>query len=201
MDLKLLWIAFKIVFLPSIHTTRPRTCLQVRLWIAFKIVFLPSIHTSCTLRTFDFSVVNSFQNCIFTQHSHRACFLKCNQRMLWIAFKIVFLPSIHTVISQVNLHGQLWIAFKIVFLPSIHTAIPIPSVTLPVVNSFQNCIFTQHSHLSCQCICIYFVVNSFQNCIFTQHSHPWKIKHISYTLLWIAFKIVFLLNIPVKLSH
>ena len=41
------------------------------LWIAFKIVFLPSIHTNDISEDGNATVVNSFQNCIFTQHSHR----------------------------------------------------------------------------------------------------------------------------------
>ena len=40
-----------------------------------------------------------------------------------------------------------------------------------IQNSFQNCIFTQHSHLLIISPKQHPVVNSFQNCIFTQHSH------------------------------
>ena len=45
MEEVLLWIAFKIVFLPSIHTFGVYGMRAAVLWIAFKIVFLPSIHT------------------------------------------------------------------------------------------------------------------------------------------------------------
>ena len=116
-----------------------------------------------------YSVVNCFQNCIFTWHSQ------------------LFYNS-HEFIT--------------------------------VVNCFQNCIFTWHSQSSILLMKMISVVNCFQNCIFTWHSQFITRRKIfgdscellselyfylafavrrnctcHRILLWIAFRIVFLLGI------
>ena len=62
-----------------------------------------------------------------------------------------------------------------------------------VVNSFQNCIITQHSHPLQNISFASTVVNSFQNCIFTQHS-----KTIFTFLKLQSFKIAFFIFTLIK---
>ena len=139
------------------------------MWIAFRIVFLLGIRSKPRANDLRWLVVNCFQNCIFTWHS----------QFLYIC----------------NNDDE-------------------------VVNCFQNCIFTWHSQL----VRFHYkgpsVVNCFQNCIFTWHSQFDQAKETTLlgcellselyfylafavrgsrfyfcSLLWIAFRIVFLLGI------
>ena len=90
----------------------------------------------------------------------------------------------------------LWIAFRIVFLLMIPNDKSLDDLAMPVVNCFQNCIFTYDSQLSaeekpkgkcCELLSeLYFYL-----------WFPTKSQEVAIgTLLWIAFRIVFLLMIP-----
>ena len=93
-----LWIAFKIVFLLMIPNQLSFSIVIRRLWIAFKIVFLLMIpNKSCNLYS-NASVVNCFQNCIFTYDSQlgllQGFFLKSCELLSKLYFYLWF-PTVH----------------------------------------------------------------------------------------------------------
>ena len=178
-----------------------------------------------TLNLSHLLVVNCFQNCIFTYDSQlnenllRVIF--CCELLSELYFYLWF-PTLHTIGTN---PFWLWIAFRIVFLLMIPNAEQLMKLAHNVVNCFQNCIFTYDSQLFIPMIFCICVVNCFQNCIFTYDSQL-NIKtgvHITgcellselyfylwfptggvfitkCNSLWIAFRIVFLLMIPNRLS-
>ena len=90
----------------------------------------------------------------------------------------------------------MWIAFRIVFLLMIPNSYDANNKTYMVVNCFQNCIFTYDSQLCC----LYGIWNRCCELLSELYFYLWFPtmyfdKRISY-LLWIAFRIVFLLMIP-----
>ena len=143
-----MWIAFKIVFLPSIHTRKYETKGYKTVVNSFQnCIFTQHSHRD-TVYVHKITVVNSFQNCIFTQHSHHLV-RKGNYKFVVNSFQnCIFTQHSHLQFAFNFSSLRLWIAFKIVFLPSIHTCNIFRCTEAAVVNSFQNCIFTQHSHHS-----------------------------------------------------
>ena len=165
----------KLYFYLWFPTQRTNTINQFMLWIAFKIVFLLMIPNNLNRMLSTNSVVNCFQNCIFTYDSQpthsRYELLNCCELLsklyfylwfptslrlrrrfplLWIAFKIVFLLMIPNGKIEFSSAYTLWIAFKIVFLLMIPNRQHSQVYLLCVVNCFQNCIFTydsQHKYL------------------------------------------------------
>ena len=117
---------------------------------------------------------------------------------LWIAFRIVFLLMIPNQQTKKNKSSVLWIAFRIVFLLMIPNLWKHQMILYFVVNCFQNCIFTydsqpsekkEESKVGCELLSeLYFYL--------------WFPTQLVYesgrVLLWIAFRIVFLLMIPNK---
>ncbi len=117
------------------------------LWIAFKIVFLLCIRSPTFFISLSFTVVNCFQNCIFTLHSQ--CLMLTDEQVICceLLSKLYFYFAFAVLWSSKISDLLLWIAFKIVFLLCIRSFWRMPLNTLPVVNCFQNCIFTLHSQL------------------------------------------------------
>ena len=119
-----------------------------RLWIAFRIVFLLGIRSFRSTDYREPSVVNCFQNCIFTWHSQYidvsdvveiSCEL-LSELYFYLAFAVSERNGLTTY--------KLWIAFRIVFLLGIRSFIQAFPRALTVVNCFQNCIFTWHSQFA-----------------------------------------------------
>ena len=115
---------------------------------------------------------------------------------LWIAFRIVFLLMIPNQQTKKNKSSVLWIAFRIVFLLMIPNLWKSRRLMTNVVNCFQNCIFTYDSQRTC------FDVGPNTGCellselyfyLWFPTNNIYKPKQV---LLWIAFRIVFLLMIP-----
>ena len=140
--------------------------------------------------------MNCFQNCIFTYDSQHSLALDNSEAGCELLSELYFYLWFPTRYEIAYLADTLWIAFRIVFL-------------LMIPNMINLC---QHT---------YFVVNCFQNCIFTYDSQPAVIARLGLTrcellselyfylwfptilifislqeMLWIAFRIVFLLMIP-----
>ena len=191
------------------------------LWIAFRIVFLLMIPNRTHSYSLTYAVVNCFQNCIFTYDSQRDVLVSPNtyscellselyfylwfptgirrsssNDQLWIAFRIVFLLMIPNCFFLHNIASMLWIAFRIVFLLMIPNNDWRDNKLRRVVNCFQNCIFTYDSQQQnfelfwgncCELLSeLYFY-------LWFPTFHNAKCNR---RLLWIAFRIVFLLMIP-----
>ena len=166
-------------------------------------------------------VVNCFQNCIFTYDSQRISFglLKrlCCELLSELYFYLWF-PTMNITIKNASM---LWIAFRIVFLLMIPNQLQILEKYLIVVNCFQNCIFTYDSQqiqicftfsVCCELLSeLYFylwfptdatAVTEAVSCELLSELYfylwfPTKMaKPESFIVLWIAFRIVFLLMIP-----
>ena len=166
------------------------------LWIAFRIVFLLMIPNWLFFPILLPFVVNCFQNCIFTYDSQQRWWTLWGRICCELLSELYFYLWFPTLSGGSESCFPLWIAFRIVFL------LMIPNECLKIA-------------------LIEFVVNCFQNCIFTYDSQPWfwwdfictccellselyfylwfptlDWRHSYRTLLWIAFRIVFLLMIP-----
>ena len=217
-----LWIAFRIVFLlmiPNASTNAPTgvascellselyfylwfptlsphysNCLQ--LWIAFRIVFLLMIPNFLRFWVHQNTVVNCFQNCIFTYDSQLFLFLKDSGVSCELLSELYFYLWFPTTNCRTIRRLALWIAFRIVFLLMIPNTEGLKPNLMIVVNCFQNCIFTydsQHGEKQksieycCELLSeLYFYLwfPTIRNGI----RMDWR--------LWIAFRIVFLLMIP-----
>ena len=166
------------------------------LWIAFRIVFLLMIPNAEPFSSLTDSVVNCFQNCIFTYDSQRNWFMGLYCNCCELLSELYFYLWFPTIFFQLNTSKVLWIAFRIVFLLMIPNIMIFSASALPVVNCFQNCIFTYDSQqesdpffygVSCELLSeLYFYLwfpTSFVECMLPPQ-------------LWIAFRIVFLLMIP-----
>ena len=131
------------------YTAFTGICLQilmpVLLWIAFRIVFLYSIHRICIFYPRLSLVVNCFQNCIFIQHSQAKARKGLNFSCCELLSELYFYTAFTGIQLIMSCGITLWIAFRIVFLYSIHRKPIIMNITYRVVNCFQNCIFIQHS--------------------------------------------------------
>ncbi len=146
--LALLWIAFRIVFLLMIPNWINISQPTKMLWIAFRIVFLLMIPNSLSLLCTMISVVNCFQNCIFTYDSQRPNALtikSCGCELLSELYFYLWFPTTMIIPTPYQL---LWIAFRIVFLLMIPNKINAKQREDIVVNCFQNCIFTYDSQLT-----------------------------------------------------
>ena len=166
------------------------------LWIAFRIVFLLMIPNSLSLLCTMISVVNCFQNCIFTYDSQRPNALtikSCGCELLSELYFYLWFPTTMIIPTPYQL---LWIAFRIVFLLMIPNKINAKQREDIVVNCFQNCIFTYDSQLTgviafngirCELLSeLYFYLWFPTLCLLLWRN----------STLWIAFRIVFLLMIP-----
>ena len=116
----LLWIAFRIVFLYSIHRLMRELMQGLELWIAFRIVFLYSIHRSDQTLHPPFFVVNCFQNCIFIQHSQDTAIALKDYHSCELLSELYFYTAFTGLPLGSGENCLLWIAFRIVFLYSIH---------------------------------------------------------------------------------
>ena len=140
------------------------------LWIAFRIVFLLMIPNRIYLDRGYNTVVNCFQNCIFTYDSQLNLYLRREARCcellselyfyLWFPTKrsedmrtascellseLYFYLWFPTKGSLNHWTEPLWIAFRIVFLLMIPNPAVLSITPTSVVNCFQNCIFTYDS--------------------------------------------------------
>ena len=118
------------------------------LWIAFRIVFLLMIPNKNKLQKHLHKVVNCFQNCIFTYDSQlfriNYSWTRCCELLSELYFYLWF-PTLKTLVHGVEV---LWIAFRIVFLLMIPNRVKFFWFEFWVVNCFQNCIFTYDSQQS-----------------------------------------------------
>ncbi len=191
------------------------------LWIAFRIVFLLMIPNWAVPKIRGLTVVNCFQNCIFTYDSQRFIPKDGVKGCCELLSELYFYLWFPTLKLKNKMYGSLWIAFRIVFLLMIPNAEPFSSLTDSVVNCFQNCIFTYDSQrnwfmgLYCNC-CellseLYFYLwfppkrfrlNGWLCCelLSELYFYLWFptffLFFLQHSLLWIAFRIVFLLMIP-----
>ena len=140
------------------------------MWIAFRIVFLYSIHRCPYFGRVCKFVVNCFQNCIFIQHSQDPLTKWLYRISCELLSELYFYTAFTGFMTVKTGLDKLWIAFRIVFLYSIHRILVVCENTYCVVNCFQNCIFIQHSQADLDDNNSILVVNCFQNCIFIQHS-------------------------------
>ena len=166
------------------------------LWIAFRIVFLLMIPNCFWMVVFCNFVVNCFQNCIFTydsQHRMGKCVEESSCELLSELYFYLWFPTIKEGLMLLIL---LWIAFRIVFLLMIPNKNCPPVLSRLVVNCFQNCIFTydsQHTDNSFNySVCCELLSELYFYLWFPTHLFFWQWYHV----LWIAFRIVFLLMIP-----
>ena len=165
--------------------------------------------------------MNCFQNCIFTYDSQRWNLQPFRLERCELLSELYFYLWFPTGKYDINKPAPLWIAFRIVFLLMIPNMVQKMVSWTEVVNCFQNCIFTYDSQHHLKLHHVLKVVNCFQNCIFTydsqQESDPFfygvsceLLSELYFYLwfptsnrggfisqvLWIAFRIVFLLMIP-----
>ena len=163
------------------------------LWIAFKILYLCMLQKRLSLPHRWHFVVNRFQNFVSLHASKTLVLLRLSLLLLWIAFKILYLCMLqkptwqvltkHSVVNRfqnfVSLHAsktrnidarpdrKLWIAFKILYL----------------------CMLQKHywhGYNSSR------VVNRFQNFVSLHASKTTSGWWILPSVLWIAFKILYL---------
>ena len=108
-----------------------------------KLYFYVRIHKQAIYRYTDLTVVNWFQNCIFTWGFTRTSSIAILCIWLWIDFKIVFLreDSQGCLRIQMLMLGCELIS-KLYFYVRIHKVNPVVKSLTKVVNWFQNCIFT-----------------------------------------------------------
>ena len=141
-------------------------------------------------------VVNCFQNCIFTYDSqHCACYCGGTQRceLLSELYFYLWFPTVSWKATNLN---KLWIAFRIVFLLMIPNRWLLNKVSCFVVNCFQNCIFTYDSQHLQNCLVIEARCELLSELYFYLWFPTFNCNYFDVFLLWIAFRIVFLLMIP-----
>ena len=147
-------------------------------------------------QVFEQLVVNCFQNCIFTYDSQPKSkpprTVQCCELLSELYFYLWFPTCDHND----HRNSRLWIAFRIVFLLMIPNYKVFYHHIFAVVNCFQNCIFTydsQHTlHPYWSLICCELLSELY----FYLWFPTWLCFRKFKTLLWIAFRIVFLLMIP-----
>ena len=142
--------------------------------------------------------MNCFQNCIFTYDSQPMSIISPDLRGCELLSELYFylwFPTKRIISKELLL---LWIAFRIVFLLMIPNFFTLVNAARVVVNCFQNCIFTydsqqrvnkQKTARRCELLSELYFYLWFP----TQMANYYNGK-----LLWIAFRIVFLLMIPNK---
>ena len=116
-----------------------------QLWIAFRIVFLLMIPNLLLLCLQARTVVNCFQNCIFTYDSQRKYVGELHEFCCELLSELYFYLWFPTFLLLILCLVRLWIAFRIVFLLMIPNNKSLVGNTNAVVNCFQNCIFTYDS--------------------------------------------------------
>ena len=115
------------------------------LWIAFRIVFLLMIPNPLLTFQLSITVVNCFQNCIFTYDSQHVKLLWLPEKRCELLSELYFYLWFPTIrFFKITMYG-LWIAFRIVFLLMIPNPKNFKPEEIAVVNCFQNCIFTYDS--------------------------------------------------------
>ena len=141
-------------------------------------------------------VVNCFQNCIFTYDSQHLIVFYNFRIGCELLSKLYFYLWFPTYTHERTRSIELWIAFKIVFLlmiPNLETTV---RANADVVNCFQNCIFTYDSQPSA----IKSIATNSCELLSKLYFYLWFPTYRQLLrvldLLWIAFKIVFLLMIP-----
>ena len=140
------------------------------MWIAFRIVFLLGIRSRPYYLRNSSSVVNCFQNCIFTWHS-----------------QYVFVEQKHLLGCELLSELYFYLAFAVGLTAGYNHAV--------VVNCFQNCIFTWHSQCCKRiafCICSCELLSELYFYLAFAVSER---NGLTTYKLWIAFRIVFLLGI------
>ena len=117
------------------------------LWIAFRIVFLLGIRSSANIMMCE-----------------KSCCELLSELYFYLAFAVLYLNTLQTIRcellselyfylafavmqTKMDIYLVLWIAFRIVFLLGIRSKRIKRLQFIPVVNCFQNCIFTWHSQL------------------------------------------------------
>ena len=144
------------------------------------------------------TVVNCFQNCIFTYDSQLAIVSKTVPTRCELLSELYFYLWFPTHTNHTFRNTVLWIAFRIVFLLMIPNYDVPPVETPEVVNCFQNCIFTYDSQQ------VVWWIDHKESCelLSELYFYLWfptfSLKRVSPNPLWIAFRIVFLLMIPNK---
>ena len=118
---------------------------KIMLWIAFRIVFLLMIPNKISETDSELVVVNCFQNCIFTYDSQQKYGLTPKTAGCELLSELYFYLWFPTGCMVDWSQRKLWIAFRIVFLLMIPNFFLEKSKSKPVVNCFQNCIFTYDS--------------------------------------------------------
>ena len=146
-------------------------CTNWELWIAFKIVYLRdttqlffkgiSIHHSCELlsKLFIFVtrhnprisskmnsvVVNCFQNCLSSWHDTTFSFCLFADKLLWIAFKIVYLrDTTQPTTSRQWITPSCELLSKLFIFVTRHNMMAYCRIIICVVNCFQNCLSSWH---------------------------------------------------------
>ena len=170
--------------------------IQITLWIAFRIVFLLMI-PNCSISSIELAdSCELLSELYFYLWFPTFSLNHSGASTLWIAFRIVFLLMIPNQQTKKNKSSVLWIAFRIVFLLMIPNLWKHQMILYFVVNCFQNCIFTYDSQP------IEAVIIDFHCCelLSELYFYLWFPTQLVYesgrVLLWIAFRIVFLLMIP-----
>ena len=135
----------ELYFYLAFAVIKKKSVSSIELWIAFRIVFLLGIRSNKNFLMNFKSVVNCFQNCIFTWHSQwqqrkSNIFISC-ELLSELYFYLAF--AVESSVSRTRC--PLWIAFRIVFLLGIRSKNNYRIMSKTVVNCFQNCIFTWHS--------------------------------------------------------
>ena len=168
-----------------------------------------------------FLVVNCFQNCIFTYDSQQILYSASTLVRCELLSELYFYLWFPTSSHLNGGHYLLWIAFRIVFLLMIPNRSAFLDNCFPVVNCFQNCIFTYDSqrlltlfqrYSRCELLSeLYFylwfptalnVATFGKSCelLSELYFYLWfptsTLKIDVNATLWIAFRIVFLLMIP-----
>ena len=168
----------------------------VLLWIAFRIVFLLMIPNTKRGRKWIQTVVNCFQNCIFTYDSQPQNDFIYHGVSCELLSELYFYLWFPTFGYGRKVWYELWIAFRIVFL----LMIPNNSVNdireKAVVNCFQNCIFTYDSQHWSGCPSLMVCCELLSELYFYLWFPTWEVRSCWWNGLWIAFRIVFLLMIP-----
>ena len=217
-----LWIAFRIVFLlmiPNPFCVYPKSVLVVNCFqnciftydsqhecIVFNLVacceLLSELYFYLWFPTLVFfclywsTVVNCFQNCIFTYDSQPSALVSPEVSCCELLSELYFYLWFPTTKTNFNLFIKLWIAFRIVFLlmiPNFSTEVIIPQL---VVNCFQNCIFTYDSQRTSFYKRMKLCCELLSELYFYLWFPTWGLFMNWTTMLWIAFRIVFLLMIP-----
>ena len=166
---KLLWIAFKIVYLRD--TTQPGETTIRKRWSCELLSKLFIFVTRHNIREKDgrqFGVVNCFQNCLSSWHDTTKPYPQPQRQELWIAFKIVYL-------RDTTQH----FGFNCYFQPSCELL-----SKLFIFVTRHNFVWVLNSDI--------LVVNCFQNCLSSWHDTTVTNGNTIGNLLWIAFKIVYL---------